>query len=576
MKRLRGRGARYASFLAWFAADAFLRYRWRLVALVGANIAGLACQAAAFLIAYRYAAALEGDKTVHALGLALPARSSFELLLGVAAAVLVLSVGAAFLVIRGRMQGIRLAREYGDFCNQRIYVLASRMMSAPIPDTEKDLDSRGSLNAFAVLSGNQCGTALRILARALLPIGTVVVAGAALAVIDVALSSLLLAILAVAAVFLYSASIEGATRFAAVRTSARQLAEERRELSERVARSPAAIAPDDDGLLATFRSGAARRTGDAMVGQREAMERGHFVAQVAVGCAIFLVLLVQGSATLRNESNWSALIAYLGVFSLFASNFANVTRMLVAINRFYPVLAEYARFVQHASAPSPAAAGAAQRFRIEAPSLIGAAPGLAAGRGDRLALVMPGTLDRYALIPLALALPAGLPWFAGARFLPKAGSLRNGFGLPERYDAAQLEADLAALGLERPADPRALEPRLAFALAALAGIRGEHAVLVLEASALAALPRGAAGTLLEMARERLVLIAYRAGDDRRPGGFGESALVVTGSARVLGWAPIAAFEASDARVQQAIAEAVRQEKRAKEAEAGALEQFEEL
>ena len=49
---------RYGGFVAWFFKDALLRYRGRLVLIIVANVAGVALQAAAVLIAYRYAAAV--------------------------------------------------------------------------------------------------------------------------------------------------------------------------------------------------------------------------------------------------------------------------------------------------------------------------------------------------------------------------------------------------------------------------------------------------------------------------------------------------------------------------------------
>lgn len=578
MRLVRERAQRYFAFLAWLIGDAFLRYRWRLLLLLAANIGGLACHAGALYLSYHYAAALESDKTLHLLGVALRARSSFELLIVVAGAVLALTLAAAFLIMRGRVEAVTLARDYGDFCSRRIYSLVSRLPSSATAEVNHDLSPTGPLRELARGYAARCGVVLRMLARSLLSFGTVLVAGVALVVIDAVLSAILAAILAVAGVFLYRANLASAAGLAATATALGRVGPERRAVWERVQRSAAPLAVDDSVLAGMFRSGAAGKVAEATTRQHLAMERGYFIAQVALGCAIFLILLVQGSATLRAESNWSVLVAYLGVFSIFASHFASTMRLAVAVNRFYPLLAAYARFVQRAVAAVPARAEGVERYRLDAPALAGPPSPLEARRGERLALVLAGELERQTLGPLAQALcamagdavlsPVVLPWYASARFTPLGGTLRENYGFPAGYDAAQLEADLRALGLGerfarvgkaldrplRPGEQQALDAPLSFVLAALAGIRGGAGVIVLEERALAALERGASQALLDMAAGLLVVHAYAHDALQSLGARGERALVLCDGERVLGWASIESYRAGEPQVARALAE----------------------
>ena len=99
------------------------------------------------------------------------------------------------------------------------------------------------------------------------------------------------------------------------------------------------------------------------------------------------------------------------------------------------------------------------------------------------ALVLPGDVERYAMVVLAKALrPTMLPWFAGAQSLPSGGSLRDHFGFPAQCSLADLQAAVSALGagdvalpanLDQPlseAERRALTPASCFVLMALSGV----------------------------------------------------------------------------------------------------------
>jgi hypothetical protein len=565
MKPLLERIARYLAFLRWFLRDAFFRYRWRLIAVAAGSVIGLALQGAAFYLAFHYARALESDTPLQLLGSALPARSSTGLLVAVATAFLALIVGAALIIVRARLEGISIARDYGDFCSQRIYVLASRLPSAATPEANRELGDPRRVRNYSRREANFCGITLRILVRGLLPMLATLASAIALLALDAALSAILFLVLAAAAVFLYRISLRGAGYLALMKDGAYPHALERQALTDRLALSAAELDADDDAMATMFRRGATAKAGDAIVGQRQVIERSVLVAQIAMGCALFLILLVQGSATLRNESNWSALLAYLGVFAYFAANASNSMRILISVNRYYPSLGAYARFVR---AAEPAAAPAAQAldfYRLEAPALDAPAAALEARRGERIALIVPGEVDRHGLTPLALALrglsrgavaaPIVAPWFATAAFEPRAGTLRDNFGLPASYTKERLDADLASLGLAGvPANIGAasLNAALRFVLATLSGIRGGRGVLVLDEKSLASLEPEPASRLLGMANDCLVFIAYAARSPRSPGSRGETALVVSDAERVVGWAGIESFRAGSRAVLDAI------------------------
>jgi hypothetical protein len=527
---------RYAGFVAWFFKDALLRYRTRLVLIIAANVAGVALQAAAVIIAYRYAAAVESGKLVQAAGFTLDPRGSLGLLAATAVTVFLLAVVSAVLIMRARVAGAKLALDYADYCRQRVYLLASRLHEYTM-QTFLELARRDPQYCYIVL---------RTLVYALLHVGTVVVAGLALFYLNAKLTLIVLLILAAAAWFLRQASIRGASFRARQQQYAAERAKEHRLLEERVARSPAPLAPSSTILQQAFAEGGSARARAAVLGQRQALEGGKLVAQVAIGCALFVVLLVQGSDTLGRAGNWSALLAYVAALIFFGGSLARAGRMLVSMNRFYPPLARHARFVERART-RPATPPAAS-WRVDAPRLGGAAGTLVLQPGDRVALVLPGEVNRYSMVALAKALGGFLPWFAGAG-LP-GGDLREDFGLPAGCTLAELEAELARLGVKHTAlqESQPPPPATAFALMALSGVLNRCPILVLEQAGLALLDSAA---LLGRAANAVVFVAHPATQTAAMGQWGESAVVICGAEEAIGWAPREAFHSDE--VQRALA-----------------------
>jgi hypothetical protein len=518
------------------------------------------------LLAYHYASAVESGEAVRVAGFVLQPRTSPELLAGTAVAVLLLVVVSALLVMRGRLEGARVALDYAAYCSDRAYALAS---SLPAPWRHEVLRRHRGFVDLAHGDAKVCGVVLRMLLYAMTPLATLVLAAGALFVVNTPLTLLVLGILAVATPFLRRASIHGAAQRARLQLQAPEFSRQRRLLQERVFGSPTPVAPADIG----------RAMRHAMLGQQHAMESGKLIAQVAIGCALFVVLVIQGGATLSQESNWSALLAYVVALSFFGGSLAGLARTLVNINRFYPQAARYARFVASSTreAAAPPAAGGA--YRLNAPRLepdAGADDGLELRAGQRCALVVPREVTRYTAGLIGRLLQAGptgapgealpLPWFANRHAPVGEGSLRECLGLPAECSREALDAELASLradvrlpaSLERPlteAQRAALLPHGPFLLMALSGILNRRPLLILEGEGLGALDGAVRERLLERAAAFVTLVAYRADSSSQLGRHGETAVIIAGTNEVFGWAPTSTVLAGTPEVAQAMARA---------------------
>lgn len=581
---------RYAGFVAWFFRDALLRYRSRLVLIIAANVAGVGLQTLAVVTAYRYATAVEKGTVVSLAGATLDPRASIGLLVATAVAVFVLAVSSAALIMRARVAGARVALEYADYCRERVYLLASRLPAASARQAADEYTMQTFLE-LARRDPHYWFNVLRMLIYALLHIGTIAVAGVALLYLNAGLTLLVFVILAVAAWFLRRASIRAAAHRARQLEHSVESIKEQRLLEDRVMRSPAPLTPSSTILQQAFTKGGTAKARDALLGQRQALEGGKLIAQVAIGGALFMVLIVQGGDTLGRGGNWSALLAYVAALTFFGGSLARVGRMLVSMNRFYPPLARHARFVERAREQLAAQSAGAQpaSHAVQAPALGAGASGLLVLRGgERAALVVPGEVNRYAMVPLAKALGETLPWFAGAGSAPLGGSLRDDFGLPAECSRGDVEAALAALGapdrvalpasLDQPlteAQRQAFAPAAAFLLLAVSGQLNQRPILALDHAGLALLEPAVRAALLEKASGALVFIVHRAAAAEAIGGLGESAVVICGAEAVFGWATIEALKRGDEAVRGAL-ERSAADVRATRVAGGALDDMDDL
>ncbi len=106
------------------------------------------------------------------------------------------------------------------------------------------------------------------------------------------------------------------------------------------------ISDQDAQLVAAFEQGAGYKFGESFAGQRNMLEASTFVSKVTIALVLMLVMLVAhievGSGTL----NWGQLLVYIGVLQLFAVKLIGAARVLVSVNRFYPTISRYWRFIK--------------------------------------------------------------------------------------------------------------------------------------------------------------------------------------------------------------------------------------
>lgn len=561
---------RYREFCLWFFKDFFLRYRGRVARITTQNFIGLGSLAVAMFISYLYLKTMERGADLPVFGWVITPRQSFSLMAFFAGAILALTLLSAVWTGRAKIDAISLAREYADFCTQRAIVALGEIANIIVQAPGKEF-GRAWAHQIAMRDAYACEIIARIGLNGLLPVGAVIVAGVSLLVIEVALSAIVFLLLSAAAWHLYRASVQGAGHRKVSERKGRASAIERRRLLERLSYIAAPIRREDRELQFVFQQGATKGWGDAMEAQRQVLEQATLVSNVAIAITVFLILMVKGGGILRDEGDWSTLFAYLIVLRIFTTNFAKSARLVTNINRFYPSVSRFARFVDQARSEveeknKPDSDIKSVRLLVRARSPLGHSDEFVFNRGERLAFLLPEKLTRYHL----LSLDAGLDlqpqptagarprwWFAGLGSGQPFGSLRETFGFPAGYEWPELVADLDRIGLAGTALsmlPKDLDAplkgarvfehggNLAFVFSAIAGVRRGCDIIVFESAGLQRFIDDQRVRLFSLFDQHFIVLAYTFKDMAQIGQFGENVVVAGSGTDLIAWAPIATLK----------------------------------
>lgn len=556
---------RYRSLLAWIWHDALWRYRFRIAFTVGLMTGGLAAQAAVLGLVLLYAQRLESGVPFDQLGSQFAPRESTALLLAVGGLALILLLASAAMLFVARTRAIGIAREYEEYCSRRAFSVYSR--SPTSAGALADGDRRGLLR---LVQGDArvLGRVLRLLLLGMHPTVTAAVALGALYVIDPVLSTAVLALLTVSAVFLARVNVRGAAYSLALEAAAPDAAKEKRSILERLEDSPGAIASDEPMLDAAFSTGATKRALDAYQGRLSIIENGTLVHRMFGAVALVGVLLVQGRSVLVSGENWGSLIVYLVALRYFVLGSVQSARLVTSVNRFYPQVHRYVDFVRAAQSrprePLPVSGQVSLVPAVPALDGSGARPPVL-GRGDRVLAVSPSRPTRSTTGRLVAALgPSGSDehtaralssvTFATVSAPADTATVRSVAGLPRSYTDETFRAELRALGIDEllglpvrevtldrgfDSEAWAASPERDRELIGFIGALRTGAVIIVAASAaIGRLP----DALQDQLADRIVILVSNDVNSALEQGTGtagtcRSALVDDGT-RVAGWAPV--------------------------------------
>ncbi|MGH6899514.1 MAG: hypothetical protein ACREJ5_23680 [Geminicoccaceae bacterium] len=446
------RAAEYAQTGSWLIGDFFKITRWKVLPVILCGAAYIGLKFAAMGVIYLCVQALSEESPIAIPGVDVLAPKSPEFVLLSVSVGMALLMATAFFRYQVRRRGIELGRQHEEYCARRIILLASRL-----PDPRAEVANRiigaGSLNQYPGYA-RRSGIVVRQLAQLLPTFASFVAVSAALLWMDFWLTMSLagLALLAVLAQYPANHRVASASRM--MESTRRAAGRRYRALFRRLSRDPMPLAPSDGILDQLFRSGQVRDNIDSFTARATEAEQAALVSRISSSLLLGAALILLGIDIVQGERTWAAVAVYAAAVRFALSDFVSVCSLASGVTKHHAQIANHREFVVDAlpclGDARDDAEGISWPITLRVPGLHDPGRPLVVGRGDVLAVVMPG--NARALLPAmfedAMERRAGdarvpRPALLDSDLLAPDLKLRANFGLPPDLHEAAVEQALA-------------------------------------------------------------------------------------------------------------------------------------
>jgi len=549
----------YSSFSCWLFSDLYKLYKFRLAWFVFLTFSGLSLQTFVVYLCYRYASSLENNEIFTWLHWEFVPRTSFFLLLTVAALIMVLKIVSATILLNGKKAGLKLARDYTDYCSTRIYVLVSSASKIIDKIDAETINSR-LIAKMARKNSLYAGLVVRVLTFSVLNFGTALVAGTALFLIDVTLTLIVLIVLGIAAYFFYRKSIKAAGVRATMGILGAKMSLEHRHLNDRLSYSPGKLNYSSIEINEVFKKGVSAEFSKAYVNQRLVLEESNVIAQIVIGVAIFLIIMVQGNATIQQESNWSALLIYLVAFNYFGTGFAKAAQQLISVNRFYPSLNSYSKFVLSLNKKLVLEKSHADKKCENLTILVDSKKEyVELNEGEIIAYISSGIINNYELSIFLKSMRfqdedikkaySKKTWLISPKFSLLKTSIKEAFSLPQSVNTSEIYSDIVLLddnaeisnlpsNIDKviyQKDMDNIKPELLTLLLVVIARRHADELIVIDEAALKPLSEKVIKNIFEFLNKNIIVVAYASSNLVSLGHYGEVKSFFSDSGSIIGY-----------------------------------------
>lgn len=338
---LRAQMRRYRTVVDWFARDAYGRFRGRLMLILAFSLLAMGGLMGALGIIFFYVRALEEGAVLAYGGYEFVVRESAFLLVAAATAGLLLFIASFAFRYLAILQALAIGREYESFCARRAIALIGAHGGRPEARTWEDEAGR-----LIKSDPRFCGRVARITVNMILPALAFAGTFTILIWLDPVLTLVMVVLLAAALPFLYVVNVRGARHSNAMEKRAKAATDRKRELVTLNAERGEPIDPESPEMARPFRKGPIARYLDAYVGRLRANHNSELVTNVVMGIGIVVILASKGSEILATGQGWGELAVYMAALRVSLTSVTQASKTLTSVNRFYPQVARYFRFLQ--------------------------------------------------------------------------------------------------------------------------------------------------------------------------------------------------------------------------------------
>lgn len=429
-----------------------------------------------------------------------------------------------------------------------------------------------------------CGRVL----RAIVPILPSTVAFgifiALMAYLDAKLTLIVIGMLAAASVFFYRTGLGAAASTVRHELGRPKAKREKKSIRDALRWGTTPFGLDSPLLTAVFEKGHTQKVADAFIKAKASAHQSHLINTILGAFVLMLIVVVKGTEILSRGSGWGDLVAFLIAGRLALGHFIPLTQSLTRVNRFYPKVTRYCRFLERvtkelAECVGDDAAESKGPIQVTVPLKDVEDKTLVLKSRARIAFLQRAPLDWFSLPIVARAFaweqskdapkPVALGAVQLVQYKPPSwrSSIREVFALPDDLSHGALLRQLAGVGvqseelsalpskLDRMLSPEAwqkIPPAVAAVVALLSAVHTPRPLIILSGELLTGVSDFVAHEFLdERLRDRLLILGYTAHDARFIGRFGEESVLISDGETITEHLTVESFQANrDAIVSQ--------------------------
>lgn len=565
--------SRYKQIFFLLLSDTFYRYRKNVALIVASSLLGVGAQVGAIAILVYYVRLLENGESVSFYVFSFLPQKNLDLLLIVAACILIALVISAFLIYYSRYHILKLGRKYEIFCSKRILAILSSGCKIIIPKDESNHNDVYVIK-LAKSYSRYCNRVLQILLSIFFPAVTLCFAFTTVIYYNPVLTMVLIVPGLIYIIFLYRTNVEAARNSMQMENTAGGAGKEFRALLEIVKSALGRITGKEPWLDNYYNTGATRKHLDAYEGRLRAVETSTFISNLFLAVCLFLVLLAMGGKTILQGQGWSELLVYVLALRFALVSLKQLTRLMTSINLFYPQFSRYFQFVLN-SGYMQQCLEPCERYKliVQQNSIMSELNQMEVIRGDRIGLVLREKVERITIYPLLSGImPEGKQAehvimssaILKSNFSMLPGSFREMLNLPEDINREQLVMELEKAGLGETVQnwiPKSLDtpvddtswntaPRgLIMSLAFLSIMFSNEQWVFVEELGLRLLSKDTRDYFLRQLQDRILVVVYNDGIDNL-GEYGEEIIAVVNENGLIALGDLSWFFRNLSKIQE--------------------------
>ncbi|SFH81356.1 hypothetical protein SAMN05192551_103137 [Tindallia magadiensis] len=342
---------KYLDFFRWMISDSLMRYSKRVIIISLTDFLGVTMQVAALGVVLQYIRSLESGRPVSFFGYSVIAQESFGIFLSFASVSFFLLLISAWMIYYSDVQKFKLRVSFDEYCSKRAILKYSNDWLFS-PELLKKERAGQDIDVSKVATGDArfYSRALFMTLNLLKPAYYFLIAVPAMLYISLGLTLILGLIISVSLFYQYKVSKNAAKQSMLLEKYNQEAGVERKKLLSFIDLNVLSNTTHyrkemENAVERTFQSKAITSRYKALEERLKGAPQSTLVSNILMAVGIFVILIIFIGQSLLYEPQWAITIAYLVAIKVALNQLSRVNRILTGINRFYPQISRYRRFV---------------------------------------------------------------------------------------------------------------------------------------------------------------------------------------------------------------------------------------